>query len=113
VLVVDDFGIKYLKKEDLDHLVNLLKRYYDVSVDLDGKEFVKIELDWDYNKGEVHLSMEPYLRKALRHSTILFRRSVEILLTLILNRNTVQKNNSPSTILHLQLERKDKSIFRR
>eukprot|EP00956_Cyclotella_meneghiniana_P018032 scaffold29803_cov40-Cyclotella_meneghiniana.AAC.1 len=66
VLVVDDFGIKYLKKEDLDHLVNLLKHYYDVSVNLDGKEFVKIELDWDYNKGEVHLSMEPYLRKALR-----------------------------------------------
>eukprot|EP00956_Cyclotella_meneghiniana_P039845 scaffold181048_cov20-Cyclotella_meneghiniana.AAC.1 len=66
VLVVDDFGIKYLKKDDLDHLVNLLKRYYDVSVDLDGKEFVKIELDWDYDKGEVHLSMEPYLRKALR-----------------------------------------------
>ena len=65
VLVVDDFGIKYLKKEDLDHLINTLKRYYDVSVDLDGKEFVKIELDWDYDKREVHLSMEPYLRKAL------------------------------------------------
>jgi len=31
VLVVDDFGIKYLKKEDLDHLIDLLKRYYDVS----------------------------------------------------------------------------------
>eukprot|EP00956_Cyclotella_meneghiniana_P034384 scaffold104275_cov55-Cyclotella_meneghiniana.AAC.1 len=66
VLVVDDFGIKYLKREDLDHLVKVLKTYYDVSVDLDGKEFVKIELDWDYKKGEVHLSMEPYLRKALR-----------------------------------------------
>ena len=66
MLVVDDFGIKYLKKEDLDHLINTLKRYYDVSVDLDGKEFVKVELDWDYDKGEVHLSMEPYLRKALR-----------------------------------------------
>eukprot|EP00956_Cyclotella_meneghiniana_P007050 scaffold9575_cov44-Cyclotella_meneghiniana.AAC.1 len=66
VLVVDDFGIKYTKKNDLDHLIKLLKSHYDVSVDLDGKEFVKIELDWDYDKGEVHLSMEPYLRKALR-----------------------------------------------
>ena len=65
VLVVDDFGIKYTKKEDLDHLIALLKSHYDVSVDLEGKEFVKIELDWDYEKEEVHLSMEPYLRKAL------------------------------------------------
>jgi hypothetical protein len=66
VLVVDDFGIKYLKQDDLDHLLNVLRRYYDVSVDLEGKEFVKIELDWNYEKGEVRLSMEPYLRKALR-----------------------------------------------
>eukprot|EP00804_Cyclotella_cryptica_P002577 CCRYP_010410-RA/>CCRYP_010410-RA protein AED:0.12 eAED:0.12 QI:0/0/0/0.5/0/0/2/0/1280 len=66
VLVVDDFGIKYVKRDDLDHLVAVLRRYYDVSVDIDGKEFVKIELDWDYKKQEVHLSMEPYLRKALR-----------------------------------------------
>ncbi|KAL7477001.1 hypothetical protein ACHAW6_006095, partial [Cyclotella cf. meneghiniana] len=61
VLVVDDFGIKYLKKEDLDHLIGVLKTYYDVS----GKESIKIEFDWDYDKGEVHLSMEPYLQKAL------------------------------------------------
>ena len=66
VLVVDDFGIKYLKREDLNHLVGVLKRHYDVSVDIQGKEYVKIELDWDYKKGEVHLSMEPYLQKALR-----------------------------------------------
>ena len=60
------FGIKYLKQEDLDHLIKILKWYYDVSVDLDGKEFVKIELDWDYDNGKVHLSMAPYLQKALR-----------------------------------------------
>ena len=65
VLVVDDFGIKYTKKEDLDHLISLLKSHHDVSVDLKGKEFVKIELHWDYKKEEVHLFMEPYLRKAL------------------------------------------------
>jgi hypothetical protein len=66
VLVVDDFGIKYLKNEDLDHLIKSLEKYYDVTVDLKGKEYVKIELDWDYAKREVHLSMAPYLQKALR-----------------------------------------------
>ena len=66
VLVVDDFGIKYLKKEDLDHLIQTLEKHYDVSVDLEGKEFVKIQLDWDYESRKVHLSMAPYLQKALR-----------------------------------------------
>eukprot|EP01082_Thalassiosira_pseudonana_P002224 g1758.t1 g1758 contig11:8776-9696(+) len=66
VLVVDDFGIKYLKREDLDHLIKSLEKYYEVTVDLDGKEYVKIELDWDYENREVHLSMIPYLQKALR-----------------------------------------------
>jgi hypothetical protein len=65
VLVVDDFGIKYIRKDDLDHLINSLKKYYEVKVDLQGKEFVKIELDWDYEHGKVHLSMAPYLKKAL------------------------------------------------
>ena len=66
VLVMDDFGIKYLKKEDLDHTIHVLIRHYDVTVDLDGKEFVKIELDCNYERGRVHLSMQPYLQKALR-----------------------------------------------
>eukprot|EP00804_Cyclotella_cryptica_P011209 CCRYP_007737-RB/>CCRYP_007737-RB protein AED:0.21 eAED:0.17 QI:0/-1/0/1/-1/1/1/0/1078 len=66
VLVVDDFGIKYLREEDLDHLIATLKKHYDVALDKEGKEFVKIELDWDYDQGKVHLSMKPYRDKALR-----------------------------------------------
>jgi hypothetical protein len=66
VLIVDDFGIKYFKKEDLDHLIDTLKKYYDVKVDPKGKELVKIELDWDYKNRKVHLSMKPYLDKSLR-----------------------------------------------
>jgi hypothetical protein len=52
VLVVDDFGIKYTKEEELNHLVNSLQKYYDtVKFNKEGKEYVKIELDWDYDKG--------------------------------------------------------------
>eukprot|EP00804_Cyclotella_cryptica_P025774 CCRYP_002954-RA/>CCRYP_002954-RA protein AED:0.38 eAED:0.38 QI:0/0/0/1/0/0/2/0/394 len=39
ILVVDDFGIKYLKQADLDHLIAALKKYCDVTVDLEGKEY--------------------------------------------------------------------------
>ncbi len=53
--------------EDLDHLIITLKKYYDVKVDPEGKELVKIELDWDYKNRKVHLSMKLYLDKSLRH----------------------------------------------
>jgi hypothetical protein len=50
----------------VDHLVQSLEKHYTVAVDLDEKEFVKIELDWDYENKRVHLSVAPYLQKALR-----------------------------------------------
>ncbi len=66
MLVVNNFGIKYLNREDLYHLIQLLEKYYDVSVNLDWKEFVKIQFDWDNENRKVHLSMAPYLQKMLR-----------------------------------------------
>jgi len=36
VLVVDDFGIKYINKDDLDHLIRTVEKYYNVVVNLDG-----------------------------------------------------------------------------
>jgi hypothetical protein len=66
VLIVDDFGIKYFTKSNLDHLIDTLKQHYDVAVDTDAKEIVKFELDWDYTNRKVHLSMKPYLDKSLR-----------------------------------------------
>ncbi|KAL7479922.1 hypothetical protein ACHAW6_005639 [Cyclotella cf. meneghiniana] len=64
-LIVDDFGIKFLSENDLDHLIGVLQKYYKVKVDMKGREYLKIELDWDYDNGQVHLSMQPYLKKAL------------------------------------------------
>jgi hypothetical protein len=66
MLIVDNFGIKYFKKKDLDHLIDTLKKYYDVKVNPKEKELIKIELDWDYKNRKVYLSMKPYLNKSLR-----------------------------------------------
>ena len=63
MLVVDDFGIKYIKEDDLNHLINSLQKYFDISVDHNGKDFVKINLDWDHEGVWVHLSIQPYLNK--------------------------------------------------
>ena len=48
-LIVDDFSIKYLRKEDL---INTLQKHYDVTVDMEGKEFVKIGWTGIMNQGK-------------------------------------------------------------
>jgi hypothetical protein len=65
VLVVNNFGIKYFTKEDLDHLADILKKYCNIKLNPEGKELVEIELDWDYTNKKVHLLMKPYLNKSL------------------------------------------------
>ena len=61
-LVVDDLGLSISRLWSLNwHF----KQYYIVTMDLEGKEYIKIHLDWDYEKGFVHLSMSTYLKKAL------------------------------------------------
>jgi hypothetical protein len=64
-LVVDDFGVKYINKEDVEHLIGVLKQDYDIDMDWDGTRYLGLTLDWDYTKQEVHLSMPGYIENAL------------------------------------------------
>lgn len=92
-LIVNDFGVKYLLDEDLDHLIKSLQKYYDVTVNLEGKEFVKIEFDWNCKNGLVHLSMAPYLAKALVQFQAEKPKKLQNSLMHMLHQNTVQKSN--------------------
>ena len=64
-LVVDDFGVKYVGKQHVDHLIGVLKEHYQITEDWRGSKYLGLDLDWDYEKREVHLSMLDYVRKAL------------------------------------------------
>ena len=64
-LVVDDFGIKYSNKEDVDHLISALEEKYKLHIDWEGNDYIGLDLDWDYDKREVTLSMKGYVKKAL------------------------------------------------
>ena len=64
-LVVDNFGIKYVRKETAQFLVNALQEHYTISVDWKGKEYVGLTLDWDYDR-QVHLLMPGYMEKPLK-----------------------------------------------
>ena len=65
-LVVDDFGIKYTNKDDIDDLFKTIKEKYPLKIDLTGAKYVEIDLDWDYKKREVKLTMKGYVKQALQ-----------------------------------------------
>ena len=65
-LVVDDFLIKYVNDDDLQHLREAVGKYYKFKVDLEAKQYVGINLKWNYKDGTVRLSMDGYVEQALR-----------------------------------------------
>ena len=65
-LVVDDFGVKYVGKEHVDHLIGVLKGFYDISEDWEGEKYIGLTIDWDYAQRKVHVSMPGYVENALQ-----------------------------------------------
>ena len=48
MLIVDDFGLEYVRKQEADHLASVIKNQHDISQDWEGKKFSGIDLDWNY-----------------------------------------------------------------
>ena len=65
-LIVDDFDVKYQGKEHAKHLMNALKEDYEISENWHGEKYIGLTFDWDYDRGEVHISMPGYVAKALK-----------------------------------------------
>ena len=49
-LVVDDFGVKYTRQEDVNHLKTVIEQNYTVTADWTGNRYIGITLDWDYKQ---------------------------------------------------------------
>ena len=65
-LCVDEFGIKYHSQDDLMHLQATLQKYYDVSVDKEGKNYCGLNLTWKYQQGYVDIDMPHYVQKVFK-----------------------------------------------
>ena len=65
-LTVDDFSVKYFSKQDANHLLQVLKEHYTVSVDWTGKNYCGLTFNWEYEKGYVDVSMPGYVEKTLK-----------------------------------------------
>jgi hypothetical protein len=65
-LAVDDFGIKYIGKDDLQHLYNALqKETYNIVEDHAGKLYCSINLKWNYDNEYIDLSKPKYIMEQL------------------------------------------------
>ena len=61
----DDFGVKYFSKDDIQHLLNVLKNNYEVTIDWTGADYCGLNIEWNYDKGWVYISIPNYIKKML------------------------------------------------
>ena len=65
-LVVDDVRVKYVRKEDVNHLIASKKATYSLTEDWTGNMHCGITLDWDYENRHINISMPGYIKKIAR-----------------------------------------------
>jgi endonuclease I len=62
---VDGLGVKYSGREHAEHLIECIKKNYNISSDWKGSAYCGLTLEWDYKKRTVDLSMPGYIKEAL------------------------------------------------
>jgi hypothetical protein len=65
VLVVNDFTVKYVNKEDAEHLINAINKYYPRTVDKEATKYIGLAIELDNTNRKAHIHMPGYLQKAL------------------------------------------------
>ena len=64
-LVVDDFGVKYISKENSEHLIQSFQKLYTISIDWTGSLFCGLTINWYHAACTCNISMPKYLQAAL------------------------------------------------
>ena len=64
-LVVDDFGIKFTRRRDADHLAIVLEDLYVITKDWEGKILLGLTLNWYYTNRTMDVSIPKYIEAAL------------------------------------------------
>ena len=57
-IIVDGFCVEYVGKQHADYLSTILKQYYNINEDGEGKKYSGIDLKWYYNKRTCRATME-------------------------------------------------------
>jgi hypothetical protein len=62
--VVDNFAVKYINREDANHLINTIRKYYPMTVDEEAMKYIGLTIQWDYTNWKAHIHMPGYLEEA-------------------------------------------------
>jgi hypothetical protein len=65
-LVVDDFGVVWTNKTDLDHLIATLTKLYQVKVNMEGIRYLGMDIAINRIKRHVTLTMPGYIDKLIK-----------------------------------------------
>jgi hypothetical protein len=65
-LVVDDFGVAYLLREDAEHLATTLRQLYKITTDWSGTKYVGLTVAFDRVARTVAISVPGYVSRALK-----------------------------------------------
>ena len=69
---MDDFGIKFTNKDDVNHLISIMRSKYKFKVDFDAKQYIRIHLTWNYIERTVQCSMKGHVQQALEELKHIF-----------------------------------------
>ncbi len=100
-LVVNDFGIKYIGKDHVNHLIWCIKQKYELTEDWTGNLYFGIQLKWDYNARTLDILMLGYSKKVLQSTSIANRQNHNIAPTLLHQNSTAEKPKPPSLLTSL------------
>ena len=64
-LVVDDFGVRYTKKEDAEHLVKTIQGRHPIKTDCEPTFYLGVTLEFNYEDRTCKMSMPGYVKQAL------------------------------------------------
>ena len=64
-LCVDNFCVICFSKYDADHVINYLRKHQAVSTDWQGRNYLGLEIDWNYKEVYVDILIPEYVTKAL------------------------------------------------
>ena len=65
-LCVDDFGFKYFNQQDAQDFLNHFGTKYKYTVGWSGQNFCSLTFDWEYDKGQVDISIHKYVIDSLK-----------------------------------------------
>jgi hypothetical protein len=56
-----------MSKNDADHIINVPKKNYTITVDREATKYIGLTIEWDYENDKVHMHMPRYLAKTMTH----------------------------------------------